>query len=132
MLRMGALSVVRSAQRRTVPAITHRINSVSTTPRNWFERLLANPKGFDKFFRGHKKNNEAGESAGEAASEAGAKKAGGGPKNEKKPSGNGWGTGGGGKGKKPNWMDNLPNSGIGAGIGIALTLYMMSGESNGR
>lgn len=117
------VGVSRQVQRRAAPILFgQRTNSISTTPKNWMERLFSVPKGWEKFYRKPGNTGKAGESTGKTGS--------GGPKNEKKPSGGGGGgAGGGGKKDDNNNATRIAGSVV---VATAIATLLLAEGNSGR
>lgn len=114
-----AVSLAKPFIKRAVPAFGQRANTISTAPKNWMERLLSAPKGWEKYYR-----KPSGGSKAESAEAAGSKT---GPKAEKRAGGGG----GGGGGKKPE--ESPMYTGIAASVLIAFALtLLLSDQNSGR
>lgn len=112
MFRAGLLA--KPFTRRAVSG--QRVNTISTAPKNWMDRLLSTPKGWEKYYR------KPG-SKGDSAEAAGAKT---GPKTEKKAGG-----GGGGGNKKPEDNQFAGTVGVLAFV-FAISLIFTSDFKSGR
>ena len=111
-----AVSLAKPFTRRAIPAaFGQRTNAISTTPKNWMERLLSAPKGWEKYYR-----KPAGGAKAESAEATGAKT---GPKTDKK-------VGGGGGGKKPeeNWYTS---NNAAAALLFAIGITLLFSDFNG-
>lgn len=114
------MSLVRPMQRRVGNVVLgQKSNTMSTVPKNWFERVFNVPKGWEKFYRkpggGKAEPSETGHAAGKS-----------GPKVENKPSG-----GGGNKGKKPDDDNKFGKLATSAAIAAAIML-LLSDVNTGR
>lgn len=112
-----AVSLAKPFTRRAVPAaFSQRVTTFTSAPKNWMERLLSAPKGWEKYYR-----KPTGGSKAETTEASGTKA---GPKAEKKVGGSG-----GGGGKQPE-LDFKAKAGLAAII--AGFLVLVGDQNSGK